>query len=614
MKSFKIKRYVTGLIVTSIVAITLCACLASNLFYGLQLQSSDFLFRAAKSNEMTSLSKTVTVIGIDDKSLEKLGRFTSWPRSYYASVIDTLTEAKSRVIVLDVLFSEPATGDEELSKSIARAGNVIMPFVAVSAADRIYDGQDLNGNLLTTLQPLPLLQGPSAASGYANVSADRDGVVREAPVILNINGADETSLALAAVQRYLRLPSGKNYDLKGNLFLFAGRAIPLDEGNRMVINFLGPEMGGALKFECISILDVLERKFDSSIFRDKIVLIGATATGISDKYWTPMGYTVNGVEIHGYTVQTILSASYFSHVPSYITFLIIILLSLLSAAVMLHFRLLIAIPVVILIFIGYFAAVFLYFDRGIMLNVFYPPLSIVLAVGGISLTNFVSEKSGREEVTRIFGRFVTAPVVTEILAASDRGQLKLGGSEQVVTIMFADIRGFTTIMEKTPSDSVVDTLNKYLSTVIDSVMKYQGVINKFGGDSVMAIWNAPVPCDQHPLMAVRAACEAQLAIKRVKELELDLINMSFGIGINTGLALAGNMGCQSRLEYSVIGDSVNIAARLTGITPGGKIWISKSTYEYIMNSINATYVDSIIFKGKEETITVYEVIDIKDEI
>jgi len=614
MKSFSKKRYATGFIVAAAIGITLCLCSALNLFYGLQLQSSDFLFRAAKSNEITALSKTVTVIGIDDKSLEKLGRFTSWPRSYYAAVIDKLVEAKSRVTVLDVLFSEPATGDEELSKSIARAGNVIMPLVAVSSADSISAEPGLNNNSLTTIRPLPVLLEASAASGYANVSADRDGVVREVPVLLNINGVDEPSLALTTVQRYLRLPGGKNYHLKGNSLLFAGRDIPLDEGNRMVINFLHPEVGGILKFECISILDVLERKVDSRIFNDKIVLIGATATGISDKYWTPMGYTVNGVEVHSYSIQTILSASYLSHVPSYITFLIIILLSLLSAAVMLRFRLLIAIPVLLLIFISYFATVFLYFDQGMMLNVFYPPLSIVLAVGGISLTNFVSEKSGREEVTRIFGRFVTAPIVTEILAASDRGQLKLGGSEQVVTTMFADIRGFTTIMEKTPSDSVVDTLNKYLSTVIDSVMKYQGIINKFGGDSVMAIWNAPVPCDQHPLMAVKAACEAQLAIKRVKELEPDLIDMSFGIGINTGLALAGNMGCQSRVEYSVIGDSVNIAARLTGITPGGKIWISKSTYEYIANNVDARYVDSVIFKGKESTITVYEVTGIKDEI
>jgi adenylate cyclase len=301
-------------------------------------------------------------------------------------------------------------------------------------------------------------------------------------------------------------------------------------------------------------------------------------------------------------------------VPPYITFLVIILLSLLSAAATLRFRLLIAVPVVTFLFISYFAAVFFYFDQGIMLNALYPPLSIVLAVAGTSLTNFISEKSSREEVTRIFGRFVTAPIVTEILTASDSGQLKLGGSEQVVTIMFADIRGFTTIMEKTAPGSIVDTLNNYLSIVIDSVMKYQGIINKFGGDSVMAVWNAPVLCDQHPLMAVQAALEAQLAVNRLKEREPGMIDMNFGIGINTGEALAGNMGCQTRLEYSVIGDSVNIAARLTAITPGGKVWVSKDTYEYVKSSVDAKYVDSVTFKGKEESITVYEVIGMKDKM
>jgi len=610
MKSLNTKRYVTCFFVTIAIGAGLCVCAGLNLFHGLQLQSSDFLFRAAGNSGTSEQSGTIVVIGIDDKSLEKLGRFTSWPRSYYAGIVDTLSEAGSRVIVFDVLFSEPATGDAELARSIENANNVVMPIVAITSAGGPY-GEDLNTDRVSTMKPLYDLEKSAAALGYANVSADRDGIVREAPIIMNINDASEPSLALAAVQRYLRLPKGKNFDLKDQAFYFAGRIIPISPGNRMVINYLNSDMGGILNFECVSLSDVLETKVDKSIFKDKIVLIGATATGLSDKYWTPMGYALNGVEIHGYTIQTILSAVYLSHVPDYITFLIILLLCMLSAAIMLRFRLLIAIPAILVLLITYFVTVFISFDHSIMLDTFYPPLSIVFTAVGISLTNFVFEKSNREEITRIFGRFVTAPVVNEILAESNRGRLNLGGTEQIVTVMFADIRGFTSIMEKTPSVHIVSTLNKYLSFVIESVMKYQGIINKFGGDSVMAIWNAPVLCPEHPLMAVRAAYEAQLAISRLKELEPHLMNMSFGIGINTGIALAGNMGCQTRLEYSVIGDSVNIAARLTGITPGGKIWISKATYEYIADKINTSYVDSFIFKGKDEKIAVYEVTDMK---
>ena len=610
MNTSSIKRYITGFLVAVAIGTVLCICAGLNFFHGLQLQSSDFLFRAASNSGASEPSKTIIIIGIDDKSLEKLGRFTSWPRSYYARVVDTLAEAGSRVIVFDVLFSEPATGDSELAKSIGNAKNVIMPLVAITTVGGSY-GEDLNTHRISTLKPLNDLEKPSAALGYANVSADRDGIVREAPIILDINGAYEPTLALVTVQKYLRLPNGKNYDLKDKTIYFAGRMIPIRPGNQMVINYLNSDTGGTLCFECVSLSDVLESKIDKSIFKDKIVLIGATATGLSDKYWTPMGYTLDGVEIHGHTIQTILSADYLSHIPDYTIFLIILFLCILSAAIMLHFRLLIAISSILVLLITYLVAVFISFDHGIMLDAFYPPLSIVFTAGGISLTNFVFEKSNREEITRIFGRFVTAPVANEILASANMGRLNLGGTEQIVTVMFADIRGFTSILEKTPSSHVISTLNKYLSIVIESVMKYQGIINKFGGDSVMAIWNVPIPCPEHPIMAVRAAYEAQLAISRFKELEPHLMNMSFGIGINTGIALAGNMGCQSRLEYSVIGDTVNIAARLTGITPGGKVWISKATYEYIADKINTCYVDSFIFKGKDEITAVYDVTDIK---
>ncbi len=610
MRAFNTKRYIAGFLITVGIVAVLCTFAGLNFFHGLRLQSSDFLFRAAGNSGVSEQSKNIVVIGIDDKSLEKLGRFTSWPRNYYASVVDILDEAGCRVIVFDVLFSEPATGDAELARSIENAKNVIMPVVVVTTAVGSF-GEEQITSQVSTLKPLHDLEKPAAALGYANISADRDGIVREAPIILNINGAYEPSLALAAIQKYLRLPKGDNFDLKDTAFSFAGRIIPISPGNRMVIDYLSSDMDGTLNFQHVSLSDVLESKVDKSIFKDKLVLIGATATGISDKYWTPMGYTLNGVEIHGYTIQTILSADYFSHVPNYLTFLIILILCMLSAIIMLRFRLLIAIPAILVLLIIYFVAAFISFDHGIMLDAFYPPISIVFTAVGISLTNFVFEKSNREEITKIFGRFVTTPVVNEILSASNQGRLNLGGTEQIVTVMFADVRGFTSIMEKTQSGHVINTLNKYLTIVIESVMKYHGIINKFGGDSVMAIWNAPVPCTEHPLMAVRAAYEAQLAISRLKELEPNLVNMSFGIGINTGIALAGNMGCQRRLEYSVIGDTVNVAARLTGITPGGKVWISKTTYEYIAHNINAHYVDSFIFKGKDETTAVYDVTDVK---
>ena len=198
----------------------------------------------------------------------------------------------------------------------------------------------------------------------------------------------------------------------------------------------------------------------------------------------------------------------------------------------------------------------------------------------------------------------------QILAALKKGELGLRGKEDEVTVVFADVRGFTGIAERTPPTELVTVLNIYLSAVIEAVFKYGGMINKFGGDSVMAIWNAPVECKGHALLAIKAAVSAQSAIRELQVKEATTARMEFGIGINTGKAVAGNMGSDDRLEYSVVGDAVNTAARLASATPGSKIWIGHSSFALAKEYIAVKPLKPLAVRGKRELIQAYEVLDV----
>jgi len=242
----------------------------------------------------------------------------------------------------------------------------------------------------------------------------------------------------------------------------------------------------------------------------------------------------------------------------------------------------------------------------------YPPLAIIGTFVGVNLYNVTSERSEKREITKTFGRYISPSVVDKILAALGEGELKLGGKEHEVTVAFADVRGFTSISEKMQPEELVKALNIYLSIVIKAVLKYDGVINKFGGDSVMAIWNVPVKCEGHALLATKAVVSTQHAIRELQEKETTLPNMEFGIGVNTGKAVAGNMGSEDRLEYSVLGDAVNTAARLASATPGGKVWIGANTFAWVKDYITAKPLEPLSVKGKHEPIQAYEVVDIQN--
>jgi adenylate cyclase len=603
------RRFIRGLLTAVAIGLVSCLGFHFNLLHEIHLQSSDFLYRASDSNPRADPDNKIVIVAIDDKSLDQLGHFSSWPRAYHSQLIAALAKTGARIIVFDILFSEPTADDEEMATSIKQAGNVILPLAGnLEAPQSGIAGETIA--LESAIRPLQAYEESTLAVGYANMMPDEDGIVRRLPLIIQNGNAYEPALSLSAVAKYLRRPQIIESIPKDNYLSFAGRTIPLDNANSMLINYKGGS-ASASNFVTVSYVDVLKNNVSPDTFQDKIVLIGATAIGLGDTFWTPMGRIMSGVELHASAMDTILAGNFLKTSPAAVTVLSILLLAFLCGLAVLRLRVLWATLITICLALIYFLTAFYFFDHGTLLDMLYPPLAIAGTFMGITLYNVTSERLEKSEITKTFGQYVSPSIAKTILDAIDQGSLKLGGEERTVTILFADARNFTGISEKMNTQELVSILNRYLSVIIKATLQYDGMVNKFGGDSIMAVWNTPIACQGHALSATRAAVRTQQALKELQERTKNLPRMEFGIGINTGKAVAGNMGSTDRLEYSVIGDAVNTAARLAGATPGGKVWVGSSTFDLIHDDVFAIPLKPLSLRGKREAIRVYEVLDIQ---
>jgi adenylate cyclase len=608
MKKLSKRRLPVVLAVAVGTGMLCCVAFLMNMFNSMQLYSSDVLFKTSNMSQTAAINDKIVIVAIDDNSLEELGRISLWPRSYYAHVVDVLTQSKARVIVFDVLFSEPSADDARFAASLKVAGDVIIPVAAkaTAASSTITDG---SRGVDILIRPVPVLAESAVTLGHADVHTGQDGTVRDLSLFVKDGNGDVPALSLATAAKYLRRPGTVERSIDGGVFSMAGRSIPVTNGSDMIINYRGGSDGSKRTiFKTVSFVDVLKGNVDAGLFGDKIAIIGSTASGLGDSFWTPLGTKLNGVEIHASAVNTILSGSFLRSAPPITTVVCIITLCLLCGLLVVCFPPLLAALMAALLGLAYVTVVAVFFESGLMLNPFYPSLGILSSFISMTLCNVVWERSRRNTVEKIFGRYVSPSISNRILTVWDRGNIKLDGEEQELTVAFADIRGFTAIAHSVETQELVRTLNKYLAVLIKAVNRHQGIVNKFSGDGIMAIWNAPTACEKHHLMAVRAALEAQKAIKELQQKEPSLLRMDFGIGVSTGNAVCGNLGCEDRLEYSAIGPTVNRAARITAAAPGGTVLISDETYKLAGDYIEATSLGDVTIKGEKEPIQLYEVV------
>jgi adenylate cyclase len=550
-------------------------------------------------------SPNIVVVGIDDATLKTYGRWSEWPRKLHAQAIDNLSKAGAEVIGLDILFTDTSADDQVLAQAIENAGNVVLPAVGVEPLSS-------NGVEITYEQfllPTESLKQASINLGHANILPDGDGVVRRLPLLArDDSGQTLPAFALAVLYTLFSKPLPEKYLMQNNELRLLDRDIPVDSSDSLRINFTSaPE-----SYTSLSYGDVITNNFDSSVVKHKVVLVGMTATGESDAWTVPVSARrMPGVWIHASAMDTILRQRFLVNAGEATNLMVMLLLAAITGLALPRLKLKWGGLLISALFAGYLLAVFIAFDNGYILNVLYPLMLLPIAYVTIVLCVVITEQADKQLIKVLFGRYVSPQVATEILELADSGKLELGGEQRTVTVLFADIRGFTEICEHMAPAAVVNMLNEYLSIIIERLINNGGMINKFAGDNVMAVWNAPQSQQDHARLAVKAAWEAQQAIIKRQRDNPSLHRVQFGIGINTGGALAGNVGSTGRAEYTVIGDAVNMASRICAAAPGGEVWIGPETYAQVADYVKVEELEPQNYKGKAETVSVYRVVGFK---
>lgn len=588
-----------------------------NFLSSLQSQSTDVLFKVRPPSNLNQFAQRVAIIAMDDRSIEKLGYWVGWERSYYTRVIQYLAEARARVVALDVSFEQDRPGDDQLAKTISEAGMVVQPVAgSPNLPEPARAGEVIRFKGL--IQPQPELAAASAALGHANVLPDGDGAVRTSALLIQVDQRDYPSLALAAVGQYLRRPQLLDAPPSIPHLRALGRAVPVDPFYRMKVNYVGgpslPDVPST--FTTVSFVDVLEGRVDPALFRDRIVFVGLLgATGFADDYWVPTSEAgtgkMAGVEIHANAAVTILSGSFLAPQEEIGTIIAVLLLSVACAALAVALPTLLAAVGAFGLALAYMLLAFTMFDRGTMLNVIYPQLGIALSFIGVIVYRVVFEEAERRATLKAMSQYLSPAVMHEVM--KDPGKLGLGGQKREMTVLFSDIRGFTSVSEKLDPQQLVHLLNEYLTAMTEVVFKYGGVLDKYMGDAIMAFWGAPVSQPDHAARACDTALGMmeELRILQARWEREGVPRLDIGIGLNTGMMSVGNMGSFKRFDYTVMGDAVNLGSRLEGLNKeyATNIVISQYSWDQVRDAgFLARYLDLVAVKGKSEPVAIYELL------
>jgi adenylate cyclase len=461
------------------------------------------------------------------------------------------------------------------------------------------------------------LSEPAQNSGYFNMLPDRDGSNRWAPLVIAFDDNYYAALSISLVQAYLDFPAlTLNLESYGVKSIGIGDInVPTDESGRLLINY----MGKARTFPHYSVADILSGKTPTEAFRDKIVLVGATAVGIYDLRVTPFSSAYPGVEIHATIIDNILHRNFLKHSTTthFIDICAIIFFGLMIGLLIPRLAPVTGMIAAFLIVCAFVFINFLvFFKFNIWLNLVYPFVSMILIYLGITIYHYFKEEREKRKIRGAFQYYLNASVINDML--KDPAKLKLGGDKKNLSVMFSDIRGFTSISEKLTPEELVALLNEYLTAMTNKVFEYDGLLDKYIGDAIMAVFGAPLEQQDH---AKRACLTALGMMKELHQLQKKWKAegrpvIDIGIGINSGDMVVGNMGSTMRFDYTVMGDMVNLASRLEGTNKeyGTNIIVSEFTYQMVKDIMCCRELDGVRVKGKYKPVKIYELLaEKKDE-
>lgn len=590
------ERMVKGIRLLAVVALTFFLCY-SQCLYSFDKMITDQIYQAPSVT-----NSAIKIIAIDERTIQTYGDISTWSREIPAQLVEKLNadpENAPAVIGFDVMYvtEKEAEGDERFARACAAADNVVtaVNIVTEHKLSLQDDGSLSVDNMHVKLVEYPYASLKAAADyGFANTTQDRDGYIRFGLWHMETGEEEILSLSARVYQRYCE---------KLGMTIQQPKLV---SGNAFGFTFSGKSGG----YEVISLCDVLDGKIDSRVFRGSIVLVGAYAPGMQDSYNVAVqrGQQMYGVEIHANIIEAMLEEKTFIPVSPMGYALAV---TLIAAVFLLIARKIKPIPLTVVLLgvigLNVLAGKLLY-SRGYSVGMAELPLVLILIYLYQVIAGYLREVMKRRKVMDAFKKYVAPQVVEEISRKGDF-QMILGGENRHIAVLFVDIRGFTPMSESLQPEQVVEILNEYLTLTTTAIFKNGGTLDKFIGDATMAVFNAPFDLDDY---IYRAVCTALDIASGSDALEKKLMarfgkSVSFGIGINCGPAVVGNIGCDFRMDYTAIGDTVNTAARLESNAKRGQILISSDVYEAVKDRIEATEIGVIPLKGKKDGALVYEV-------
>ncbi len=453
-------------------------------------------------------------------------------------------------------------------------------------------------------------------SGYFNMYPDPDGVVRWMPGVIRFNEVYYAPLSLAATSAYLKEPLGLEVAEYGVDRIKLGKLnIPTDEFGRILINYRGEEK----TFPHIPVTDILNDQIDADALADKIVLVGATAVGIYDLRVTPFGTVFPGLEVHANIIDSILSQD-FMYQPAWAAMFDALAMAVGGAILGFLLARVGALPGALtggsLCVLYVLLCQFLFSYQGWVLNLVYPLTVMLMIYALVTVYRYLVETRQKKFVKDAFSTYLAPSVVKNLLDSPEK--LVLGGEKRVITAFFSDVQGFTSISESLPPEELVELLNEFLTEMTDIILRHEGTVDKFEGDAIIAFFGAPNDLENQAEVACMACIDMQkrLGELRTKWQDQGRPALQMRIGLCTGPAVVGNMGSRSRMDYTMMGDTVNTAARLEGVNKvyGTYTMISESTYEAAGGWIRVRELDAINVVGKKEPVKIYELIGYPSDV
>jgi adenylate cyclase len=603
------------------------AIYASGPLHALESAAQDAVLRTRNPDKYgSSIGKDprqlITIVAMDERSLAELGIFRLWPRSYYAQVLDHLLGAPPRVVVFDVGFFESSPDDAELAAAFQRAADQRpATAVAIAAAGGGVATRGPQGSLRFSegLSPVPSLTA-AADIGTTNVVPDDRGIVRSMPLVSEVGSVERPTLGLIGVAKFLRRPTYVDGRPDAETFVIAGRQIPVDATTSLKINFFGPPSrpeAPPTTFNTVSFVDVLRGRVDPQTWRDGIVFVGLLgAAGFADDYWTPVsqqGLKMSGVEVHANVAATLISTQFLRQAPIGVEVGLILLLALIvggAAATLGVGRAVVATTGVLGAYVlGNLVVLDIF---GLQVALAYPVASGLATFVGVVAYRVGLEQRHSRAMQTALASVIPPSVAQEI--ARDPDRVRMGGERRTLTVLFTDLKGFTSFSEGVDPEILGHVIGQYLDAMTSVVFQHGGTLDKFIGDAVMAFWNAPLDEPEHARKACRAALDMQAALERLSDewQAQGLPRQYMRIGINTGPASVGNMGSSRRFAYTALGDAVNLAARLEPLNNeyGTRICVSQATLDAAggRQDFVVRYLDLVAVKGKREAVPIYELV------